>query len=282
MKLSRARGLVALIVLLSVVVGLVVHTGTGTPSALGWRDIAAICPVGALEVLAGAKAFLVHPIALLVAALLIGALVGKAFCAWICPVPHIRDFFRPKKKEGPEPPAPASPADGAALAPVGGERDGRRIDSRHFVLVGAVASSFAFGFPVFCLVCPVGLSFATVIGLWNLFRFNEASWGLIIFPVVILLEVVLFRKWCAKLCPISALLSLVAAHSKTLRPVVETHACLRNKGVDCKTCVSACPEKVDPHTAAIPECSRCGECIEKCPAKAIKLPLVASAKKGDN
>lgn len=309
-KFSRARGIVALVVFLSVIVGLVVHTGTGTPSALGWRDIALICPVGALEALAGAKAFLVHPIVLLIAVLLIAFLIGKAFCAWVCPVPHIRDFFTPRKKKkgnegsegksdedaiivlekddgkttpsasgvAPDDDTPEGETAHGALPPIGGERDGVRIDSRHAVLVGAVASSFAFGFPVFCLICPVGLSFAVVIGLWNLFRFNEASWGLIIFPIIILVEVVFFRKWCTKFCPISAILSLVASHSKILRPVVDTHTCLRDKGIDCKTCVSVCPEKVDPHNGVIPECSRCGECVAQCPAKAITIPLIEKRK----
>lgn len=298
MKYSKMRPIVAGVVFLSVIIGLVFHTGTGTPSALGWRDIAAICPVGALEVLAGAKAFLVHPIVLLCAALIIGTVVGKAFCAWACPVPHIRSFFRPKKKNaaGSEEEHPREKRDdhsendaetpkqgdacascgkcAAALEPIGGKRDGMRLDSRHATLIGAVVSSFAFGFPVFCLICPVGLSFAVAIGIWNLFRFNETSWGLIVFPVLLPIEVVFFRKWCTKFCPISALLSLLSSHGRLLRPRVDKNACLRSKGVACTACVHACPEQVDPHSASIPECSRCGACVEACPAKAISMPLM--------
>ena len=270
MKMRTKRGLVSLIVFLSVIVGLVIHTGTGTPSALGWRDIAAICPVGALEVLAGAKAFLVHPIVLLVVILIVGFCVGKAFCSWVCPVPHVRSFFRPKS---------AKKAREEGDAKDAGTRNGTRIDSRHVVLLGTVASSFAFGFPVFCLLCPVGLSFAVTIGIWNLFRFNEASWGLIVFPLVLIAEVVLFRKWCTTFCPISALLSLVASKSRVLRPVVERHTCLHAKGKRCTTCVNVCPERVDPHALSIPECSRCGECVEACPSGAISITLLA--KKSD-
>ena len=325
MKFSKARGIVAAVVFFSVVVGLVVHTGIGTPSALGWRDIAAICPVGALEVLAGAKAFLVHPLVLLVLVLVLGVVLGKAFCSWGCPVPHIRHFFTPKKKRqaeeeartqgceeadedaagadavceaageaadaapceaaGEAPGAGASEAPcaaagaagetaGAKLAPVGGKRDGRHFDSRHVTLLGAIASSFVFGFPVFCLICPVGLSFAVTIGIWNLFRFNEASWGLIIFPLLIIVEVVFFRKWCTKFCPISAVFSLVSSHGKLLRPQVNENKCLRTRGVNCTACVKSCPEEVDPHSSLIPECSRCGACVEKCPAKAISIPFI--------
>ena len=317
MKFSKARGIVAAVVFFSVVVGLVVHTGIGTPSALGWRDIAAICPVGALEVLAGAKAFLVHPLVLLVLVLVLGVVLGKAFCSWGCPVPHIRHFFTPKKKRQAEEEArvkgcgeadeevacadavceaageaagaatceaagaaagdvagAAGETAGAKLAPVGGKRDGRHFDSRHVTLLGAIASSFVFGFPVFCLICPVGLSFAVTIGIWNLFRFNEASWGLIIFPLLIIVEVVFFRKWCTKFCPISAVFSLVSSHGKLLRPQVNENKCLRTRGVNCTACVKSCPEEVDPHSSLIPECSRCGACVEKCPAKAISIPFI--------
>lgn len=303
MKMARIRGLVALAVVLAAVAGLVVHAGLGTPSALGWRDIAALCPVGALEALAGAHALLVHPLVLLLAVLAAAFAVGKAFCSWACPVPHLRRFFRPGDRagaasegeataddaasgvDGDPGAASAAPvsaeASGVPLAPVGGARDGRRLDSRHAVLAGAVASSFAFGFPVFCLVCPVGLTFALIIGVWNLFRFNEASWGLLIVPVVIILEVVVFRRWCTTFCPISALLSLMASRSRLLRPVVERSACLRGKGADCRVCVSVCPEQVDPHSAVIPECSRCGECVEQCPVQAITVPLVAPREAGE-
>ena len=284
MKYSKKRGIVAGLVFISVVVGLVAHTATGTPSALGWRDIAAICPVGALEVLAGAKAFLVHPAILLVAVIVAGIFVGKAFCAWVCPAPHIRSFFSPRKKKdsNAKPNAPSCSACGACpkasepLAPIGGKRDGKRFDSRHVTLLAAIASSFAFGFPVFCLICPVGLTFAVVIGVWNLFQFNEASWGLIVFPALILLEVVFFKKWCTNFCPIGALFSLLSGKRATLRPVVDKSACLRQSGVDCTACVRACPEEVDPHSGTISECTKCGACVEACPAKAIALKFSKS------
>ncbi|MFR0707830.1 MAG: hypothetical protein ACLSIH_12425 [Eggerthella lenta] len=87
---------------------------------------------------------------------------------------------------------------------MGGGRDGLRLDTRHATLLGALGASAVFGFPVFCLVCPIGLTFATFIGVWHLFQFNETSWGLIIFPAILVLEIAFLRKWCAKICPVSA------------------------------------------------------------------------------
>lgn len=494
-RFRTARGWVALACVAFALAGMAFRVGIGTPSAFGIQQISAICPLGALETMAGAKGVMLHPLLLFVPVVVLIALVGKAFCAWMCPVPWLQKFFHPRKRgvaakgetgreasglggaghdasascdnsdagsaqagsltsgvaearepqigtasgascqktrecvpvaggecandaygvttaaskcaaeepaggcvsgsldstrtraifgsnnteparkqaacsssasaSAPEPacapfaagavaaaevecaggsrqaypvaselvagfesaptgrgaadassasacasasvsaselaaasdpvgasdsaPAPASAAACSssacaacasasacvkALAPVGGKRDGLQLDSRHAVLVGTLASAAVFGFPVFCLICPVGLTFATIIGLWNLVQFNEPSWALVIFPVILILEVTVLRKWCSKICPISALVSLLSNLNVTLRPRVKTDVCLRSRGVDCHACVDACPEQLDPHSKRIPECSKCGKCVEACPAKAISIKLL--------
>lgn len=317
---SRARGLVFAALVAFVAAGLAFHIGAGTPSAFGIDAIAAVCPLGALEAMLGAREVMFHPLVLLIAMVAIVVLVGKAFCAWACPVPWLRRLLRPEQKRAKEADgknagegsrereagstakaedacatttcdAGASEGDSStatrpsscgssasctacSLAPVGGARDGFRFDARHATLVGALGATAVFGFPVFCLVCPIGLAFATFIGLWHLLQFNETSWGLVLFPAILVLEVVFLRKWCTKICPVSALLSLLSNANRTLRPRVDRTACLRESGVDCHVCVDACPERVDPHSARIPECSKCGACAEACPAQAIKIKLL--------
>ena len=417
-RFRTARGWVALACVAFALAGMAFRVGIGTPSAFGIQQISAICPLGALETMAGAKGVMLHPLLLFVLVVVLIALVGKAFCAWMCPVPWLQKFFRPRKRgeakggaghdaptksgagrdawakagaggeasglSGVRHDAPAScgnsdagsaqagpstsgaaevgepqigtvsgascqktrecvlvavgecandahgattatskcaaevPAGGCgsgsldsartrvifgsnntepagkqaacspsacaacagasacakALAPVGGKRDGVQLDSRYAVLVGTLASAAVFGFPVFCLICPVGLTFATIIGLWNLVQFNEPSWALIIFTIVLIAEVTVLRKWCSKICPISALVSLLSNLNVTLRPRVKADACLRSRGVDCHACVDVCPEQLDPHSKRIPECSKCGKCVEACPAKAISIKLL--------
>ena len=322
-RFRTARGWVALACVAFVLVGMAFHVGIGTPSAFGIQQISAICPLGALETMAGAKGVMLHPLLLFALVVVLIVLVGQAFCAWMCPVPWLQKFFRPKKRAasakdaaGREATAlsaaghdaPASCGDSAvgssqaeaaepeethsacapsacaacagasacamALAPGGGARDGVRLDSRHAVLVGTLASAAVFGFPVFCLICPVGLTFATIIGLWHQVQFNEPTWALIIFPSILIAEVTVLRKWCSKICPISALVSLLSNLNDTLRPRVQADACLRSRGVDCHACVDACPEQLDPHSRRIPECSKCGKCVEACPAKAIGIKLL--------
>lgn len=299
---KKARALVFALVVTLVAVGLAFHTGTGTPSSFGLDAIAALCPLGTLETMLGAHEVMLHPLLLLAAMLAAIVVLGKAFCAWMCPAPWLQRLVKPGKRkadgastvsdsaaEADESAAANLAAEpGAhscsrayeqrcptcALDPVGGARDGLQLDTRHATLLGALGATAVFGFPVFCLVCPIGLTFATFIGLWHLFQFNETSWGLVIFPAILALEAVFLRKWCTKICPVSALVSLVASANRTLRPRVRREACLRSSGIDCRVCVESCPEQVDPHSARIPECSKCGACVEACPAQAIDLKLL--------
>lgn len=282
-RFLRARGFVVLACVAFAVAGMAFHVGTGTPSAFGIQQIAAVCPLGMLETMFGAREVMLHPLLLLGLAVALIVLVGKAFCGWICPVPWLQRFFRPGKRQsqGCAPCASCSGAAaceealrGGALSPVGGKRDGVQLDSRHAVLAGTLASAAVFGFPVFCLVCPVGIAFATIIGVWNSVQFNEPSWALLVFPAILILEVTVLRKWCSRICPISALVGLLATLNVTLRPRVRHDACLRERGVDCHACVESCPEQLDPHSNRIPECSKCGACVEVCPAKAISIKLL--------
>ena len=73
MKRTRLlRMLCAFAFILLVFLGLILHTGSGTLSAIGWRDIAAVCPLGALEAMLAEKTLIPRAI--------LGALAVVAFC----------------------------------------------------------------------------------------------------------------------------------------------------------------------------------------------------------
>ena len=97
-RFRMARGWVALACVAFALAGMAFRVGIGTPSAFGIQQISAICPLGALETIAGAKNVMLHPLLLFVLVVVLIALVGKAFCAWMCPVPWLQKFFRPKKR----------------------------------------------------------------------------------------------------------------------------------------------------------------------------------------
>lgn len=122
-------------------------------------------------------------------------------------------------------------------------------------------------------ICPVGLTFATVIAFYRFVGFNEPTFDLLVFPAIIVVELVLLRKWCHRFCPIGALMSLFAPLARRLRPQVKVDACLRSTGEDCVVCGSVCPEGIDPvrdlGRRPLYECTRCGRCAEVCPTQAI-------------
>lgn len=137
---------------------------------------------------------------------------------------------------------------------------------------------------MFCLVCPVGLTFATIICLWRALQFGEATLSLLVFPAILVVEVVVLRRWCHNLCPLGALMSLIARGNKTFRATLDDKACLRLQGVACGKCADACPEGIDLHDGALStprhECIKCGECRFACPVQAITFPFLP--KKGDD
>lgn len=151
-----------------------------------------------------------------------------------------------------------------------------RLDSRHLVLAGSLVSAAACGFPVFCLVCPIGLTIASVIALYRFVGFNELTLSLVVFPAVIVLELVVLRKWCHRFCPVGALLSLISSSgSKMTRPRVDHDRCLRAESEPCTACASVCPEHIDPVAdlgrRPLSECTRCGRCADACPHDAISF-----------
>ena len=188
-KVSRVRRYAPGIVFALLIIGLVAGIGSGTLCSVGYESIAAVCPLGALESLFGAGAFVARAVIILAVVAAVVLLVGKAFCSWVCPIPPLDRFLSSKKRReadkaarieaahhvsgrlaacagcagcGEKKPGetPLAPADGAT------KRRFAKVDGRHVVLGGSLVSAAICGFPVFCLICPVGLTFATAIALY--------------------------------------------------------------------------------------------------------------------
>ena len=121
------------------------------------------------------------------------------------------------------------------------------------------------------------MTFATVFALIRLFGFKDPTLDLIIFPAIILTELLILRKWCSKICPLGALLSLISRFNRRLVPTVNRSVCLEEKkGAHCQICRKACPFDIDVKdgtgTGHISECMKCKECSTSCPVNAITFP----------
>lgn len=302
MKTNKLRTIIPLLILVVAGVGFAAHAGVGTLSAIGWEDVALLCPVGALTTMLASKTVLPRAVFSLVLAIIAIVILGRAFCAWICPVPvwgKLRTLFKRQ-------PSADEAADGEGVGQASSSKKAANVDaplsakeakmlktacggschaadepsnSRHLVLGGTLLSAAIFGFPVFCLICPIGLSFALVFVLIMLFGHGDVTWSVIAIPALLLVEVVFFRKWCSHICPLSALMSLVGKLNRTFRPAIDNEKCLEtSRGAECGRCAQVCEVRIDPRHpelgASWEECTKCRACVEACPAQAISMPLL--------
>lgn len=257
-KLRAGTQITVVVLVLS---GMFTHFGIGTLSAFGYEAFSAICPLGYMETALATRSLMPRLLIGFCITLLVTVVLGRVFCAWICPVPLVRRGLF------------SSNSAGDPLRHAGAER-GLSPHIRYYVLGGALLSSALFGFPVFCLVCPIGLIFATFFAVIRLFHFNEPTLSVIVFPLIVVIEFILLRKWCGVICPVGALLGLIGRFNKILRPRINPASCLvTSRGLRCFACKRVCPEGIDLHRnkAGTSMCSKCRDCADICPAKAIRF-----------
>ena len=316
---ARLRFIVMIAVLALVAVGYFTAFGIGNVCGIGFDSITLLCPLGSLLSMIAGKTAIPMAIVSIVAVFVVCVLLGKVFCSWVCPV-HFLSKLKPGKKAGKKAAgasddkaagaddAEAAAADGAATADAApaplteserkllgkkgcglcehpcGKSKGIKLDSRHGILAAALVTTGIFGFPVFCIICPVGLTFISVMLIMRLFAFGEATWTIVLFVAIILVEVVLLPRWCKHFCPLGALLSLFSAANKTFVPKIDETKCLNTTAnVECNRCVAACPEGINLHDIAkgettLNDCSKCKACSDVCPASAITFEFLPGGK----
>ena len=300
MKLNKLSKIVPVVVFVVMAVGLIAGVSFGTLSGFGWDTISALCPLGAVTTMVSTKTLLPRGVVSLVVMALLVFLIGRAFCGWVCPVPVLKRlgrFFKSARARKAEDQAKDRLSRDIAqfelscghdCASCGGCKQTRKkLDSRHYVLGGALLSTVIFGFPVFCLFCPVGLTFATALIVWRLFAFGDITVSVLLIPAVLIVELVVLRKWCTRFCPLAALMNLVSRFSRTTRPVIDESKCVETvTGKPCSKCATACEYDInlrhpDFGERTLADCTRCHACVEVCPTHAISMPFIAKRRKGD-
>jgi ferredoxin-type protein NapH len=167
-------------------------------------------------------------------------LLGNFFCSWICPVGSIIDAFdrfvatfmhgldakrqarlqRSKEKRAAQ--KASLPTAACPTCPI------TRIVNNRFggaaansILLASLVGSAVLQFPVFCAVCPIGI---TTRGMFHLKAWTFLTHTLMpiilelsIIPIVaVLLSLREKRYWCRKICPVGATLNFVGSASPSL------------------------------------------------------------------
>ena len=297
MKLSKIRTIVAAVVFCFLTICLVAGINMGTLSGFGWDAFSALCPLGAFTTMLATKTMVPRAVFSSIIMALLVFVFGRAFCGWICPVPvldKVRAFFRsPKKRKQLEQAKHDEMLDIAKFELGCGGKGGdcgscsackqqrQKLDSRHYVLGGALLSTAIFGFPVFCLVCPIGLTFATVLVFWRLFANADMTVAVVLIPLMLIIELVFLRKWCTRFCPMAGLMNLMSRFSRTFKPTIDDSKCLEtSKGTPCSRCAMVCEADINLRhpeygERTLADCTRCHSCVDACPASAITMPVVA-------
>ena len=297
MKLSKIRTIVAAVVFCFLAICLVAGINMGTLSGFGWDAFSALCPLGAFTTMLATKTMVPRAVFSIIIMALLVFVFGRAFCGWICPVPvldKVRAFFRsPKKRKQLEQAKHDEMLDIAKFELGCGGKGGdcgscsackqqrQKLDSRHYVLGGALLSTAIFGFPVVCLVCPIGLTFATVLVFWRLFANADMTVAVVLIPLMLIIELVFLRKWCTRFCPMAGLMNLMSRFSRTFKPTIDDSKCLEtSKGTPCSRCAMVCEADINLRhpeygERTLADCTRCHSCVDACPASAITMPVVA-------
>lgn len=181
----------------------------------------------------------------------VGALVGRGSCGWLCPFGFLQDLLH--KIPGPK------------------LRLGNRWGWTRFVvlLVLVLLIPFLVSEPWFCKLCPAGAleagiplvaldeSIRDLVGLLYAVK-------LVILAGTILAVILVKRAFCRFICPLGALYSLTNRFS-ALKLTVDRDACIL-----CDQCRDVCPTDMlvyeNPNDMA---CVRCLECVRACPSAAI-------------
>jgi len=207
-------------------------------------EIPFICPIGLLQRPDLIKASTYSMLIGLAITLILIIVLGRVFCGWLCPIGILIRFTNKKARSS----------------------EHSSILACFISLITLFFVSWTLGYPVFCLICPIGIVSRIIIsavsGIFDI-------WGIIWGAIIFLLIMAMFTDWCDGICPLGALQTLLS-FMKIVRIKVNDNC------IKCNACMKACPLRLKIYQKRKTDqmkCIVCLRCIAICPAKALKLTL---------
>jgi len=194
----------------------------------------------------------------LIISLVYGLFLGRAFCAYVCPVNLITDFAAFCRRK------------------LGLKTSKFLIlnkNLRYIVLALVLVLSFVLSMPVFENFSYIGIIQRGII-------FGGISWLFVAFIIFCVDTFLAPRATCSHFCPLGAFYALISRFA-LLKVRHNEKKCTR-----CYHCIEVCPEKqvlwmIGKQSADVKsgECIRCGRCIEICNDDALNFNLFDLRKK---
>lgn len=263
--LRRLAQTATVLLLISPLAGLGFFVGNLVSSCL--VGIALTDPFAGMEVLLasrGVAAGVLGSVLVVVAAYL---LLGRAFCAWLCPLGAVLEGVDWLRERGLRPLLGRLRRSGRLRGRWGRLPDWQPPRAVRFALAGLLLlAGMVAGLPLFELISPQAtlmraLAFGAGLQLW-------------LVALVALFDLLVARRgWCRHLCPAGAAYSLIS-RTGLLRVRLDPGRC-----TGCRECLSACPMgeatlrpavtgRVEARADAL-TCTACGACIEICSRRAL-------------
>jgi len=226
-----------------------------------------VCPVGFVEATLATKSIIWELVPGFAIICILLFVLGRAYCSWVCPAAQAGDklvgfigkFMPPSLMNG------VGRKWRRARKRISGKlnlgfRDGTAL------FIGAGVGIAVFGYPFFCLFCPIGVVSRNLIELATHYTLRLE---LVMLALPLLLGL-FFRSGWKCMCPVGTLRGLIAKPNRTLIPIKNTELCN-----GCRKCEQVCPSGLSPFLNILDptKCIKCFKCVDECPQKALAVKI---------